>query len=90
MAYKKICMLDRVYHGLGWIITYLFCCFECCKRLLVKIPDIYENMNKFVRSELYIIVINKFKYINSMFFVNDNLWIKEKPYLQTFLNAVEN
>ena len=85
MAYKKICMLDRVYHGLGGIITYHFCCFECCKSLLVKIPDIYENMNKFVRSELYVIVIN-----NSMFFVNDNLWLKEKPYLQNLLNAVEN
>ena len=81
MAYKKICMLDRVYHGLGWIITYLFCCFECCERLLVKIPDIYENMNR-----LKVRIIDYY----ATFFVNDNLWIKEKPYLQSFLNAVEN
>ena len=76
MAYKKICMLDRVYHGLGWIITYLFRCFECCKRLLGKIPDIYENMNRFkVRIIDYFNI--KLKYIiydwNAKFFVNDNL-----------------
>ena len=93
MAYKKICMLDRVYHGLGGIITYHFCCFECCKSLLVKIPDIYENMNNLIRPELYIIMIIKLNYIVCIkcdVFINDNLWIKEKPDLQNLLNAVEN